>query len=99
VEGTSLLSRIADAVGEALVERDLSLRELSQLSGVSRATCTKLAKGGRVRPDLAVKIATAVAVVDLYSTPPTIAPVPETPCFDDGVDVVLREELALRVAS
>lgn len=85
MEGTSLLSRIGLAVSEALAEHGLSLKELAALSGVSRATCTKLVRGGRVRLDLAVRIATAVAVVDLYSSPPVVL-APEAFVSDELLD-------------
>jgi transcriptional regulator with XRE-family HTH domain len=68
-ERTTLIRRIGLAVSEARLEHRLSERQLSILSGVSRATIRKLEHGGRVRPDLAVRVAAAILVCDTYRPP------------------------------
>ena len=70
-----IIDRIGLAVLQARSEYLLSERELARLAGVSRATLHKLEQGSLVRPDLAIKIAAAVMVIDVYGKPPE----PSTP--------------------
>jgi DNA-binding XRE family transcriptional regulator len=65
----SLIPRIAFAVSEARASHGLSESQLAALAGVSRGTVHKLERTGRIRPDLAVRIAAAVTVCDLYAQP------------------------------
>jgi DNA-binding XRE family transcriptional regulator len=69
MNGNTLIHRIAFAVSEARASHGLSEAQLAALAGVSRATVHKLERTGRIRPDLAVRIAIAVAVCDLYAHP------------------------------
>jgi transcriptional regulator with XRE-family HTH domain len=66
---SSLIQRIGTAVEEARRDHLLSERELARLAGVSRSTVHRLERGGVVRADLAVRVAAAITVVDLYSEP------------------------------
>jgi transcriptional regulator with XRE-family HTH domain len=76
----NLIGRIGLALREAQLEHDLSEREVARLSGVSRPTVHKLATGGTVRSDLAVRVAGAVMVVDLFSQP-----APSGPAIGNGL--------------
>lgn len=87
---STLIHRIGLAVSEARFEHTLSERELARLAGVSRATVHKLERGGVVRPDLAVRIAAAVIVVDVL-TPAT----PPAPFDDEPATVPLPPPLPL----
>jgi DNA-binding XRE family transcriptional regulator len=65
----NLVHRIGLAVEEARTEHSLSKAGLARLAGVSSATVRRLEGGNNVRPDLAVRIALAMTVVDLYRLP------------------------------
>ena len=94
-EVTSLIRRIAFALGEARSGHRLSERQLARLAGVSRGPVHRLERTGQCRPDLAVRVALALAVVDLYGAPSTLdtmlaerlTPRPPTPLVVDVVDV------------
>jgi transcriptional regulator with XRE-family HTH domain len=99
VEATSLFRRIGFAVTEGRREHELSKRQLAALSGVSRATIRELERGGSVRPDLLMRLATVIAIADVY-TPPwrpaplefdeITAPVDRVLALQDGHDAFVR---------
>jgi transcriptional regulator with XRE-family HTH domain len=74
LEASSLLTRIGLAVAEGRREHELSERQLAALSGVSRATIRKNERGGCIRPDLLMRLATVIAVADVYAPPWRPAP-------------------------
>jgi DNA-binding XRE family transcriptional regulator len=75
----NLVHRIGLAVEEARTEHSLSKAGLARLAGVSSATVRRLEGGGSIRPNpLAVRIALAMTVVDLYAPP--------APSFDEGLE-------------
>jgi transcriptional regulator with XRE-family HTH domain len=81
---STTLARIAVAIASAREDLGLSQSELSRLSGVSRGTIRRLEQGGPVRPELVVKAATAMTIVELYAPrseqeAPAAALMPEWP--------------------
>jgi transcriptional regulator with XRE-family HTH domain len=77
--------RIALAVGEARRDLGLSLRELSRWSGVSRDTISRLERGDDVRPDLIVRVAAALVVLELHAPQPvTVAKADEVNWYQRG---------------
>jgi transcriptional regulator with XRE-family HTH domain len=84
----NLIGRIGLALREAQLDHVLSQRQVARLSGVSRPTVHKLATGGTVRADLAVRVAGALMVVDLFDEPETLV-------SSDGDTPVLDSVLAM----
>jgi transcriptional regulator with XRE-family HTH domain len=58
---------IALGITEARLDLDLSQRELALLSGVSATTIRRLEGGGRVHPQLIIRLAAALTVFELYA--------------------------------
>lgn len=81
----NLTDRIAFAATEHRQELGLSMRELSEWSGVSRTTIAKMESGRPVRRDLALKVAFALTMLDAYRPPYFY--------FKNHVDSMLREGL------
>jgi hypothetical protein len=88
-KGTAVLGRVAAAVEEAILEHELSERELERLSGVSRWWIHRLLRGEEVRPDLLMRLAGVILVLDVVAP---IAPVPPAP------EVSVVDDLAVRLA-
>jgi hypothetical protein len=96
-EANSLLTRIGLAVAEGRREHEPSERQLAALSGGSRATIHKLDRGGYIRPELLMRLATVIAIADVYTPPrrsPDVAeiarPVDATLVLQDGQDAFIR---------
>jgi DNA-binding XRE family transcriptional regulator len=84
--GNPLLRRVALAVPEQRRDLDLSQRDLAAASGVSRATIAKLERGERVDPALVIRLALAMAALELYGAPrPAPAALSLTPFDRIGV--------------
>ena len=71
-QSTALTSRIGLALREALLEHGLSESEVARMAAVSRATVHKLASDRAIRTDLAMRVAAALVVVDVFSTPASL---------------------------
>jgi hypothetical protein len=87
-KGTAVLGRVAAAVEEAILEHELSERELERLSGVSRWWIHRLVSGERVRPDVLIRLASVILVLAVTSPARPVSPVPA------ALDEALAERLA-----
>jgi DNA-binding XRE family transcriptional regulator len=88
------LERVALAVGEQRLALELSLNGVARVAGVSRTTVTKVEWGRPVSPVLLLRVAWALAVLELYAPP---APEPARP--GPGLDEELRLGLVQGVAA
>ena len=69
------IDRIVATIAEALSEHGITQFELAELAGVGRSSIQKVERGERIEPRLVMKLATALAVLDLHS--PIAVPVTE----------------------
>ena len=67
--GNPLLVRVAAAVPEQRRELGLSVTQLAHVARVSRSTIGKIERGGHVRPELLLRIASALMTLELYQGP------------------------------
>jgi hypothetical protein len=70
MQKSTFSDRIALAVDEAMRVHWLSQSELATRAGVSSRTVARLHAGRPVRHDLAIKVATAILISDLYAGAP-----------------------------
>ena len=62
-------ARVAAALPEAMANAGVSDSEVAKLSGVSRPTVARIRAGRAVRPELLVKVATVVLVLEWHIPP------------------------------
>ncbi|MGH3082791.1 MAG: hypothetical protein ACRDNP_01805 [Gaiellaceae bacterium] len=68
------IARVSAGLPEALAGLNVSDREWSLVTGISRPTISKIRSGCAVRPDLVMRLAAAVLVYELHPGP---TPAPE----------------------
>jgi transcriptional regulator with XRE-family HTH domain len=61
--------RVVLAIPERRTELALSLNQLERISGVSRATISKIERGDHVDPAVLVRLGAALVVLDAYRPP------------------------------